>query len=185
MHVCLVLCLAVGLQMKLEFFQRKFWTACRQVTNKNICLQLICIKWLSVKLIHLCFVLSVQLWMENAALAVTARYEKSHNSDSSIIYFCSCLLTFKYTSHLYLPWGAIYCTAAAEKKHTFFNRQIAKGNTNRRTLNWVICSSYSPFWQDINCYLIDNNGFILVTEEQSQVLCEHMFTWSLNKSRSW
>uniref|UniRef100_A0A8C4EI12 Calcium channel, voltage dependent, alpha2/delta subunit 3 n=1 Tax=Dicentrarchus labrax TaxID=13489 RepID=A0A8C4EI12_DICLA len=24
---------------------------------------------------------------------------------------------------------------------------------------------------DINCYLIDNNGFILVTEEQSQVLC--------------
>lgn len=25
-------------------------------------------------------------------------------------------------------------------------------------------------WQDINCYLIDNNGFILVTEEQSQVM---------------
>uniref|UniRef100_A0A668TZV9 Calcium channel, voltage dependent, alpha2/delta subunit 3 n=1 Tax=Oreochromis aureus TaxID=47969 RepID=A0A668TZV9_OREAU len=25
--------------------------------------------------------------------------------------------------------------------------------------------------EDINCYLIDNNGFILVTEEQSQVLC--------------
>jgi len=24
--------------------------------------------------------------------------------------------------------------------------------------------------QDVNCYLIDNNGFILVTEEQSQVL---------------
>jgi len=26
-----------------------------------------------------------------------------------------------------------------------------------------------PFSQDINCYLIDNNGFILVTEEVSQV----------------
>ncbi|KAF3856312.1 hypothetical protein F7725_017035, partial [Dissostichus mawsoni] len=29
---CLVLCSAVGIQMKLEFFQRKFWTACRQCT---------------------------------------------------------------------------------------------------------------------------------------------------------
>uniref|UniRef100_A0A672Y9W6 Calcium channel, voltage dependent, alpha2/delta subunit 3 n=1 Tax=Sphaeramia orbicularis TaxID=375764 RepID=A0A672Y9W6_9TELE len=28
----LVLCSAVGIQMKLEFFQRKFWTACRQCT---------------------------------------------------------------------------------------------------------------------------------------------------------
>uniref|UniRef100_A0A8C5I4C3 Calcium channel, voltage dependent, alpha2/delta subunit 3 n=1 Tax=Gouania willdenowi TaxID=441366 RepID=A0A8C5I4C3_GOUWI len=31
---------AVGIQMKLEFFQRKFWTACRQVTNRvpHLCL---------------------------------------------------------------------------------------------------------------------------------------------------
>lgn len=29
------LCSAVGIQMKLEFFQRKFWTACRQVTTKQ------------------------------------------------------------------------------------------------------------------------------------------------------
>lgn len=29
------LCSAVGIQMKLEFFQRKFWTACRQVTKKQ------------------------------------------------------------------------------------------------------------------------------------------------------
>uniref|UniRef100_A0A671YMH1 Calcium channel, voltage dependent, alpha2/delta subunit 3 n=1 Tax=Sparus aurata TaxID=8175 RepID=A0A671YMH1_SPAAU len=28
---------AVGIQMKLEFFQRKFWTACRQVTTSAIC----------------------------------------------------------------------------------------------------------------------------------------------------
>ena len=117
--------------------------------------------------------------------SISCDSEVTHNSDSSIIYFCSCPLMFKYPSHLYSPSGTIYCTAAAEKKDTLFNRQIAKGNTNRQTLNWVICSSYSPFSQDINCYLIDNNGFILVTEEQSQVLCEHMFTWSLNKSRSW
>lgn len=40
---------------------------------------------------------------------------------------------------------------------------------------------YLPFWQDINCYLIDNNGFILVTEEQSQVrcacLCMHVYIY--------
>uniref|UniRef100_A0AAQ5XM05 Calcium channel, voltage dependent, alpha2/delta subunit 3 n=1 Tax=Amphiprion ocellaris TaxID=80972 RepID=A0AAQ5XM05_AMPOC len=60
---------AVGIQMKLEFFQRKFWTACRQ------------------------------------------------------------------------------CTALDGKCS-------------------ISCDN-----EDINCYLIDNNGFILVTEEQSQVLC--------------
>uniref|UniRef100_A0A4W6ESD3 Calcium channel, voltage dependent, alpha2/delta subunit 3 n=1 Tax=Lates calcarifer TaxID=8187 RepID=A0A4W6ESD3_LATCA len=38
---------AVGIQMKLEFFQRKFWTACRQVTRQQ---------------------LLVQLWMENTGL---------------------------------------------------------------------------------------------------------------------
>uniref|UniRef100_A0A3B4ULU6 Calcium channel, voltage dependent, alpha2/delta subunit 3 n=1 Tax=Seriola dumerili TaxID=41447 RepID=A0A3B4ULU6_SERDU len=63
---CLVLCSAVGIQMKLEFFQRKFWTACRQ------------------------------------------------------------------------------CTALDGKCS-------------------ISCDN-----EDINCYLIDNNGFILVTEEQSQ-----------------
>lgn len=34
--MCLVLCSAVGIQMKLEFFQRKFWTACRQVTKEQL-----------------------------------------------------------------------------------------------------------------------------------------------------
>uniref|UniRef100_A0A669BDM2 Calcium voltage-gated channel auxiliary subunit alpha2delta 3 n=1 Tax=Oreochromis niloticus TaxID=8128 RepID=A0A669BDM2_ORENI len=31
-HFCLVLLSAVGIQMKLEYFQKKFWTACRQCT---------------------------------------------------------------------------------------------------------------------------------------------------------
>uniref|UniRef100_A0AAX7TX59 Calcium channel, voltage dependent, alpha2/delta subunit 3 n=1 Tax=Astatotilapia calliptera TaxID=8154 RepID=A0AAX7TX59_ASTCA len=68
-HFCLVLLSAVGIQMKLEYFQKKFWTACRQ------------------------------------------------------------------------------CTALDGKCS-------------------ISCDN-----EDINCYLIDNNGFILVTEEQSQVLC--------------
>uniref|UniRef100_A0AAX7TG60 Calcium channel, voltage dependent, alpha2/delta subunit 3 n=1 Tax=Astatotilapia calliptera TaxID=8154 RepID=A0AAX7TG60_ASTCA len=67
-HFCLVLLSAVGIQMKLEYFQKKFWTACRQ------------------------------------------------------------------------------CTALDGKCS-------------------ISCDN-----EDINCYLIDNNGFILVTEEQSQVL---------------
>uniref|UniRef100_A0AAX7SDD4 Calcium channel, voltage dependent, alpha2/delta subunit 3 n=1 Tax=Astatotilapia calliptera TaxID=8154 RepID=A0AAX7SDD4_ASTCA len=65
-HFCLVLLSAVGIQMKLEYFQKKFWTACRQ------------------------------------------------------------------------------CTALDGKCS-------------------ISCDN-----EDINCYLIDNNGFILVTEEQSQ-----------------
>uniref|UniRef100_A0A671YMR4 Calcium channel, voltage dependent, alpha2/delta subunit 3 n=1 Tax=Sparus aurata TaxID=8175 RepID=A0A671YMR4_SPAAU len=67
---------AVGIQMKLEFFQRKFWTACRQ------------------------------------------------------------------------------CTALDGKCS-------------------ISCDN-----EDINCYLIDNNGFILVTEEQSQVLCTSLFVFT-------
>uniref|UniRef100_A0A8D3E3Q5 Calcium channel, voltage dependent, alpha2/delta subunit 3 n=1 Tax=Scophthalmus maximus TaxID=52904 RepID=A0A8D3E3Q5_SCOMX len=71
---------AVGIQMKLEFFQRKFWTACRQ------------------------------------------------------------------------------CTALDGKCS-------------------ISCDN-----EDINCYLIDNNGFILVTEEQSQVqracLCQHVYIFT-------
>uniref|UniRef100_A0A8C6M180 Calcium channel, voltage dependent, alpha2/delta subunit 3 n=1 Tax=Nothobranchius furzeri TaxID=105023 RepID=A0A8C6M180_NOTFU len=34
-HSYMTLPSAVGLQMKLEYFQRKFWTACRQVTNNS------------------------------------------------------------------------------------------------------------------------------------------------------
>uniref|UniRef100_A0A671YMQ0 Calcium channel, voltage dependent, alpha2/delta subunit 3 n=1 Tax=Sparus aurata TaxID=8175 RepID=A0A671YMQ0_SPAAU len=72
---------AVGIQMKLEFFQRKFWTACRQ------------------------------------------------------------------------------CTALDGKCS-------------------ISCDN-----EDINCYLIDNNGFILVTEEQSQVLCTSLFVFTSQRSR--
>lgn len=64
---------AVGLQMKLEYFQRKFWTACRQVDNfcSNINEDNEFQQY-HAKLSY-CFVLSAQLWMGSVALAVILR----------------------------------------------------------------------------------------------------------------
>lgn len=143
MWLWLFLFSAVGIQMKLEFFQRKFWTACRQVTTTTYCVVFYkyWASWVYVKLNCVCFVLSVQLWMESAALAVIMRWEQSLNSG----------LWFSFSGSF-----AVF----------------------------VFIIIYSLFWQDINCYLIDNNGFILVTEEQSQVLCAclhihvSVFTWT-------
>lgn len=70
---------AVGIQMKLEFFQRKFWTACRQVTNK------LAPAWWKQNMkspivwepSYLCFVYSAPLWTGSAASVAITRWEKS------------------------------------------------------------------------------------------------------------
>lgn len=70
---------AVGIQMKLEFFQRKFWTACRQVTNK------LAPAWWKQNMkspivwepSYLCFAYSAPLWTGSAASVAITRWEKS------------------------------------------------------------------------------------------------------------
>lgn len=71
------------------------------------------------------------------------------------------------------------CTALDGKCSISCDSEVTALHTTGKKVQ-VRAFNFTPFlltfyftWfssQDINCYLIDNNGFILVTEEQSQVM---------------
>lgn len=111
--------------MKLEFFQRKFWTACRQVTRKQP------------------LALRDQKW----AWSVKTKSLMFRAQCTALDGKCTISCDNQVRKVTYLWFLTVFCRAS------------------------VNISPPLPFWQDINCYLIDNNGFILVTEEQSQVTC--------------
>nr|XP_060483967.1 voltage-dependent calcium channel subunit alpha-2/delta-3 [Panthera onca] len=115
---------AVGIQMKLEFFQRKFWTASRQPPSPN------------------------------ESTRIFARRVEDEN-------------VLPYWGNLEEMLGAVsgsktsYSSAAA----TLASCISATTHAGSGPVNTLFLGNSL---QTVNCYLIDNNGFILVSEDYTQ-----------------
>uniref|UniRef100_A0A667YIN5 Calcium channel, voltage dependent, alpha2/delta subunit 3 n=1 Tax=Myripristis murdjan TaxID=586833 RepID=A0A667YIN5_9TELE len=82
--------------------------------------------------------------------------------------------TFVYSipfSSVYVLWVLCNSAVGIQMKLEFFQRKFWTACRQCSSLDGKCSISCDN--EDINCYLIDNNGFILVTEVHSQVLIKH------------
>lgn len=128
-------------------------------------------------LFHFCFhcAFCAQLWGSKWNWSSFRGSSGLHADRYKLVYSME---RFHHMNHTILLFSA-QCTALDGKCSISCDSEVTILHTTGKKVP-LQAFNFTPFlltfyftwssWQDINCYLIDNNGFILVTEEQSQVM---------------